>query len=171
MALRTVFRELFQVSQDNLGDNYDGTVAPDAGAVGALDEVWASGTGPSQADLFWAEAEIAPTAGVPVDLDLRALANGPRGSTVLFADVRAVLIRLSEDSTATDATFGVVAPATPWIGAWGAAFEMILGAGDRFRWFSRRDGAGATAVGSKLIRFEHSAGTAKWKILIVGTSA
>ena len=134
-----------------------------------LDLLWGDGTSDDQANRFWCDASRSVLTGADDDLDLRALANGPGGATVLLAEVRALYLVASRSNTTTltvtkGASNGWTAP--------GASWTMDLKPGASIRLVDGKDGQYPTSGSDKVLRVTNGSGaTATYAILAIGVSA
>lgn len=155
-------RRIADASEDFMGDQVP--------LIPSLDVAWGSGTGDNQSDLVAADVGLSIAAGATESLDLAALAKGPEGSTVAFAEIRAILIRTptTNGSTVTlspNATNG-------WTGL-GAALEIEVPAGAYMRLYTPVDGSAPVSASDKVLDItnDDGAAAATVDICIIGTSA
>jgi hypothetical protein len=165
MAMRAAIKESIEVTY------LPASSADYAGGLKAshptLDVVWPDGVDASEIDDYWADAARTLATGASEDLDLQALANGPRSATVTFVEVRGLCIV----AKATNTTTLTLAPGTanPWT-ALGAALSLDLEPGTYFRLFCAQDGKYPVTAGSKTLKVTNAAGaSAEYAILVLGT--
>ena len=135
-----------------------------------LDERWPSGTGASQADA--AAYDTRALAGsANEDINLRSIAWTPDGSTAVFAEVRALIIK----AAATNGGELEIKPtgATGWTGLLKNTTDIIkLEPGATLALIAPPDGSYTTTAGSNSINISNTDGSAaSYDIMVVGTSA
>lgn len=156
------FKDSLFVSQSISGDYGGGAYQsgfPD------FDQYWSSGTGSSQADLFWEDIGVTLATATTRNLDLRALTSGPGGSTVDMREIRYFAMRCR------DFALLIAKGAANGFTGFGSAFSLVIPAGMWFRLVDPTDGKVPTGAADKVLDITNSSGsTATYDLLIVGTS-
>lgn len=130
---------------------------------------WADGTGDNQSDLVASDYALSITGSGSVDLDLDALARGPGGATVSFAEVRAVLVRARD--TNGDAVRLEPGSSNGWT-ALGASLQLDLPPGLFLRIYSPVDGSLPVGASDKVLTLANQGSSAALvDICIIGVSA
>ena len=166
-TVRTVIRETVEVAR--IPDASEDFVGDQVPRVPTLDTVWDSGTTSDKADLVASDYALSIAATTTVDLDLASLAKGPEGSTVAFAEIRAILIRAR--STNGDNVRMEPGSSNGWT-ALGSSLQLELVPGAYFRLYAPVDGELPVSGSDKVLSFENlDSSAAIIDITILGTSA
>lgn len=166
-TLRTVIRETIEVAR--IADASEDFIGDQVPRIPALDTVWDSGTTADKADLVAADFALSIAGSATADLDLDSLDKGPEGSTVSFAEVRAIIIRAR--STNGDNVRLEPGASNGWT-ALGASLQYELPPGSYFRHYCGTDGALPVGASDKVLSIENlDASAAIVDITILGVSA
>lgn len=137
--------------------------------VPAMDLSWADGTSTGESDLTACDVGLSISGSGTASLDLNALAKGPGGATVAFAEVRAILIRVPS-TNGDDIT---VSPnvTNGWT-ALGSSLSIDIQPGTYFRYVCPTDGRLPVSASDKVLDFANNSGSAvTLDICILGVSA
>lgn len=165
---RTEIRETIHVRQiPGSADDYQGDYRAN---VPVLDVAWSDGTGDAEADVFYSNYGVSIAGGGSLSLDLASLSGGPDGAAVVFADVRAILVR----ARAANADTVTLAPhmTNGWT-ALGSNFELELQPGAYLRLYHDQDGGWPVSAMDKVLEItnDHAMTAAVVDIVIIGAGS
>lgn len=152
------------------------TASPDLGNAeakyaGAAAVDLASGTGDNQADRVFSDTRTL-AASATEDLDLAGTLTNPLGAAVVFAKIKAILIKAAAGNTNNVVVGG--AAATQFVGPFGAVTHTIsVPPGGQFMISAPKAGWAVGAGTADLLKLANSgAGTGvSFDIVVIGTSA
>lgn len=143
-----------------------GNATPTFSKIKGADIALADGSGSGQANKLYSAVRTLASAATE-DLDMAGSLLDPMGAAVVFATIKAIIIRSAAANTTNLTLFGD-ANSVPILGA--AAHTIVLRPGGAFVWAAPQTGVTVTAGTGDIIQVANASGaSASYSIEVIGT--